>query len=402
LWGLILQKRISILLGVLFILSCDSLENKIEASKCEVGDVLFGKHVKESDEESEVLFSDAGEYKAVISLGESGKKYAVVVDTGSADLVIGDQVQSITNSNEFVELPDNIELSYGSVAGEVDTYQGLASLQCGVSVPQQYFAVASQEGKVHEKLSHLPNIMGLAYASVSKINKEKTFFDKFIEQNHYPNEFSMHLCANKKGSEIIIGGRTDKVDFPDSSFTKITSKALYCVKAKELRVKGGESFGTFPGEGQSFQCPQGPQTFIDSGTTLNLVRNDMYNKLVNFMKKAELDAGLQSKFPEEFWNGRDHNIDAFDVKISDADLEKFPVLEISFEGLDGQHDVVVEIRPETYFKDVGEGERTFGFRPLQDDSEPVVLGQAFMESAITLFDRENSQIGMVSNDGYCQ
>lgn len=82
-------------------------------------------------------------------------------------------------------------------------------------------------------------------------------------------------------------------------------------------------------------------------------------------------------------------------------LAKFPVLQITFYNSYNGKDVVVDVRPDSYFKDVGGGKRTNGIRPSEPGDPGSILGQSFLGSVVALFNREIGNLGLMSNSIAC-
>lgn len=393
-------------------ISCD----KPPSFKCEIQSVSNQfTNVKES------LYDSISEYEVglMFGSGQTAQTIPVVIDTGSSDLVVNGNasicpscsgIRYTPNPPAKVVSNNNLCLSYGSASGYAHTYSDLVGLNCGGQVSTEFAVVVSgpsagcSSGGSQD--TPIPNVFGLAGKELSKVNPNgPTFLDTYIQQNKLLNQFTIMLCEEADASRFALGTPLDGLDTTKMQFVNFVNQGFYWVLAKSIGVKGGKTLGNFtpsvgPVQSNTQQTTQGAPVIVDSGTTLSKIDPVVASAVIQYLKQVASTIP-DASFPAEFWGGTDASNANFAVSIPVGVLAKFPVLQITFYNSYNGKDVVVDIRPDSYFKDVGGGKRTNGIRPSDPGDPGSILGQSFLGSVVALFDREIGNLGLMSNATAC-
>lgn len=393
-------------------ISCD----KPPSFTCEIQSISNQfTNVKES------LYDSISEYEVglMFGSGQTAQTIPVVIDTGSSDLVVNGNasicpscsgIRYTPNPPAKVVSTNNLCLSYGSASGYAHTYSDLVGLNCGGQVSTDFAVVVSgpsagcSSGGSQD--TPIPNVFGLAGKELSKVNPNgPTFLDAYIQQNKLLNQFTIMLCDNAGDSRFALGTPLDGLDTTKLQFVNFVNQGFYWVLAKSIGVKGGKTLGNFtpsaaPIQNSSQQPVQGAPVIVDSGTTLSKIDPVVASAVIQYLKQVASTIP-DASFPAEFWGGTDASNANFAVNIPVGVLAKFPVLQITFYNSYNGKDVVVDIRPDSYFKDVGGGKRTNGIRPSDPGDPGSILGQSFLGSVVALFDREIGNLGLMSNATAC-
>lgn len=368
--------------------------NKPIIDKCEVDNVVShdlgfnhhssvknGANSNDADHSNDLkdldenLHKTPGEYTLSISVGIGNiQTVDVVADTGSSDLVLSDKEYKPSASATKQNKP--LSLSYGSCSGKAELYQDTVGLSCGNPV-QQIFAYLSSSG------SSCPNIMGLGYTSLARTGS--SFFDDLRSKNSMQNLFSMLLCGNASGSQIILGGHVKNAPISALQYTPIVNENYYEMDVKNLAIEGGKAI--------DFIAKQ--TVILDSGTTLSVIPSDMHDAIVAAILK------VNSSIPANFFTSTKPSEDDYTLPASTlGDISKLPTVTITLAGSNGSADLVLAIPPRVYLKNMGRGNLIFGFRKTSP-GETIIFGQTLMENYYIVFDRANKQIGFAPNTGLC-
>ncbi len=176
-------------------------------------------------------------------------------------------------------------------------------------------------------------------------------------------------------------------------------KTSYVVPAKTLRRADNKKLiAEFPQ--YDAKTHTGTRTIIDSASSFLLLPVNMAQSLSDEVKGTANSLNLIQRFPEGFFRTERSNSTKLVQFANLAQINQFPTLEITFVGSDGSQKNL-EIPPDKYFK-IMEKElpllRTFAVR---ETAQEVVLGQPFLESHYTVFDRKNARIGFANIDLAC-
>ena len=345
------------------------------------------------------IFAQNNFYGVQMKVG--GQPIQAVIDTGSSNLLVQGDANfcptctglRYTPTTKATTNNKTHTLSYGSGHSEVVFYNDDVEFVCGPTVNYQFALSKTKFGTT--------NILGLAYDNLQVTDSKDVlpFFSQLVKNYRGHDVFSIALCGSKSGSEITFGGVNPQVDQSSLKYTPITEKSYYYVYTKSLSAKGGPSFGDFPMkthmEPTTKKSTQIPAVILDSGTTLNLIPQDMMNKLVDYITPLGQKAGI----PASFWAAQEKDLNYL-INLPSNAMSYLPTLQLTFQDTAGK-DFVLDIPPEVYLKDLGSGNRIFGFKSFPGVAFSI-LGQAFMEQYYVVFDRANSRIGFTDNSILCK
>ena len=335
---------------VLFLLSCGDQSNP--QPQCDVEGISLthkSRTIKGSAE------TQGTEYHIAISI--DGKAVDAIADTGSSNLIVNND-SGFSPSGSSIEKP--FQISYGDGANlntvHLTPYNGVVALNCASSsVSYTYGDVSSTDPADYQA----ETLLGLAYPSIQTGPQVGTFLDLLVKNNPgMHNEISMLLCgADNKNSKIKFGGLGAAVP-PKKAFeyVPLVEQSYYVINAGEVTI-GGVSMG-------NLSTDRTRRTIVDSGTTLNLVPQSIYNAIA-------LKLGFTGSYGVEL------------SCPSTAVLAQLPPVMIALDNL-----VTLTIKPETYYKQIGNGACFFGFMPTNGNLN--ILGQVTMENYHVHFIREQT------------
>jgi hypothetical protein len=318
-----------------------------------------------------------GEYTTSIKIGPKGTPVDVVADSGSAFLLIGTDSYAPTGSP--VGAPFSAGYGGGGSGGcsaQASNYTASVGLMCGGPINQ---TIAS-----YSTTSDCPNILGLSYGALTD---SPTFFGDLVRgQKVAGNVFSMVLCGRKTGSQIVLGGVAQSAPMT-IQYTPIVQEAWYVVNAVSLAIQGGASLGNFP---PSANLTSGT-AIIDTGTTLALLPQSMFDAVVSAMRTTRPD------LPVDFFSTNNPSNPHYVLTPGElGDITKLPTLTLTFSG-----GVSLTIPPSVYIKDLDGNNFVFGFRPSAAGDPGSILGQSVLDQQIIIFDRQNAKIGFASAANVC-
>jgi hypothetical protein len=350
------------------------------------------------------LANRAGEYMITLKVG--GQDLEAVADTGSSDLVFnggpslcnncsedltGTAPYATTSTSVLIGTPFTAGYGSGTVSGV--TYSDSVGLACGDDIPGVPFDLITMNQDKGPGKAPVPNIVGLAYAGLAQGNAP-TLLDQLVSQSKgaVGNIFSVTLCG-QKGGQITIGSLNPNVPVSGIQYTAITEQSYYQIQSKTLVATGPGTNGSSITIG-SFE---GAPTILDTGTTINQVPQDVYNKLVQILSNAG------TNIPTEFWTANgDPSSPSYMMAVSDSDLALLPTLTLTVPNAKGGEDIQISMSPQNYIKDMGNGNRMFGFQPAK--AMPYIWAQPLLESKHVVFDRGDpkknlpGQIGFAPNN----
>lgn len=231
-------------------------------------------------------------------------------------------------------------------------------------------------GQIYEQSSEFSNgetdgLMGLAYSSLSNTIP---IFDSIVSELNIPNIFSM--CFNEDGGSLLFGGYNSIYSLDTISWTRIIHESYYMIWLNGISVNGRDLNVNYP------------PTIIDTGTTLMLFPNNIYNAWKTSMQHNNCHieglCGENSIFRKDScW--------FFD----DSTIKLFPTFEFTFQSQES-NDITITLTPDMYFLDLTSNRGTkckyLGVSP--NDQQFVVLGGTFLRNFHTIYDRENRLFGL--------
>lgn len=323
-----------------------------------------------------------GVYMATLAVGTPAQDFNVIIDTGSANLVVmGTDCAGCTgvdyrsaDSSTAQDTSADFSLQYGSASLVAKVVKDLTGLPCGERV-EVVFGHATE-------VAHLPaSILGLAYAALAAPVSApvQPWLDAMVKAGVLDDLFSLRLCGpGKSGSHLKLGGVDSSVDLDGVEYTPVVEERYYAVAPPTFTVDG-----TSIGAGSA-------TTIIDSGTTLVLVPYGVHEAFVTKLKAVATAAGLADKIPDGVWTSSATDISAR-AKLSTAEVAKFPPMVLRFAGEGGTFEQ--RLSPQRYFRRTSSGDVFLGVRPGQG---MTILGQVFMEGRHVIFDRAQKRVGFVT------
>lgn len=315
-----------------------------------------------------------GAYTLTIEVGTPPQTFEVLVDTGSANLILlgdsslcdncadeaGQSLYSPSKSSTADLADDTFTIRYGS--GSLQARQVSDKVVVGDFPAIDYtFGVMTHQ-------AHIQNIMGLAYQAVAQPQGDPLtpYFDELVRQAGIADELSMRLCVEGE-SAITFGAAGAAV----AHYLPLVEEKWYVVAPKKMQVQGGKSLGKFS-----------MRAIVDSGTTDLLVPKRMQSKILKALAPVAKSNGIDLS----------HEL----IRTSAEVIEKFPVLQVVATDTDGQA-VTLDVSPRTYFRNVSTVGYTLAIGVA--NTGQAILGEVFMENYTVVFDRANRRIGLGSNEG---
>jgi len=349
--------------------------------------------------------SDAGyAYYLQVNLGTPSQPVFLQLDTGSSALVVDSAAywppNSSTSQNDYCDITRcstscpictgssggcqdwtnvgtqmcNFELSYGG--GSIDVF-GMADT---ITVPgtnwnqRVFFGVSVTEPSPLWS-SPLQGIWGLAYEEENLWITQPTVLQQIITKYDLYNGFS--LCLTPTGNSAFTVGYSWSTQLSQFSFTTVVDTIggynLYNVQVTDFSV-GGKSLSS----GSEFNVVGSP-TIVDSGTSLLLIPNSVYQSLVAIPSIAALVN--------------------YTKYCSSYDQSTLPTITITLAGTSP-----LKIPPSAYVATAGTG-ACFKIQSIGSNSFGPILGDVFMQNYNIFFDLQNNRVGFAdpstcTSDGF--
>lgn len=292
----------------------------------------------------EGLEHEPSEYFIELHVGDSNKTQTIhaVADTGSANLILqGKDCQGCREKMRYapskfaVSAGDPYSLQYGSGSAMVQPVRDQVGFPCGPSFPYTFAMITESK--------NIPNVAGLAFPGVmsdpghrysvtGNQGQDATFLGQYFAHNPaVPRKFSLALCGQNEGSNIVVGGTDHRVSEQDMTrWTPIVKQTYHVVPALSLwAVQGGkrEKLGDFPDSRLSDGYSN--VVILDSGSTFTILPPAMLNQLTVRLQGIAQSYGM--RLPSGFWStgagGK-----AILASKSQLDVTKFPKLELVLAG----------------------------------------------------------------------
>lgn len=331
-------------------------------------------------------------YRAPIFVGQDNFKVKAIVDTGSANLVI--------NQRDFdYSVSSTVGRAYFKYKNGIDEAMAINAkdqmdLACTTDLSARF--------SLTEKSVDTDNYLGLGFSDPKRRPHEdvrSAFLDQLVKDNGFENVFSLALCGSKPSSRMVLGGiDPDMVRFV-GNFVPIIEKTAYVVPAINIRRSDNKrviaQFSLYDASDKS-----GDRVVIDSSSPFLMLPPQIAEALA-YEIEADIKAlGLAKKFPEGFFRTERSS----SIKVahfdSTAQIKQLPSFEISLMGLDGKAKAL-EITAFNYLKEMDTKDPLFRALGIRDAAKDTILGQPFLESQYTYFDRQNQLIGFGNIDIAC-
>lgn len=334
----------------------------------------------------------ASVYQASLAMGSDEYRVEAIIDTASANLVINEKnfatgLDSIMGKKPYVFDNDHEK---GAAVNAKD-YMDVACIDNAST----HFAITAKE-------SNTANYMGLAYSDPKRHDHEAktpSFFAQLVNNEGLEDVFSLALCGSRSSSWILLGGYDGFMESLIGNFIPIIEKTAYVVPARSIRRADTKAvLGNFPAYDPKTRS--GVRTIIDSATSFLLLPTEMAENVASEIAQRADNLGILHQFPSGFFR-TERSSSTKTIRFNNlVQLRQFLPLEITFVGDDGKQKAL-ELSPLHYFKEIDTKDpliRTFAIRETSGD---VILGQPFLESHYTYFDRKNSRIGFGNSDIAC-
>ncbi|MCQ7632691.1 pepsin-like aspartyl protease, partial [Salmonella enterica] len=326
------------------------------------------------------------QYYGEIGIGTPPQCFTVVFDTGSSNLWVPSihcklldiacwihHKYNSGKSSTYVKNGTSFDIHYGS--GSLSGYlsQDTVSVPCkselsgsgGIKVEKQVFGEATKQPGITFIAAKFDGILGMAYPRIS-VNNVLPVFDNLMEQKLVEkNIFSFYLNndpSSQPGGELMLGGIDSKYYTGELQYVNVTRKAYWQVHMDQLDV--GKELTL---------CKGGCEAIVDTGTSLLVGPVDEVKELQKAIGAVPL---IQGEYI--------------------VPCEKLPNLPNVVLKLGGQS---YSLSPKEYTLQVSQGGKTIclsGFMGMDipPPSGPLwILGDVFIRSYYTVFDRDNNRVG---------
>jgi len=325
-------------------------------------------------------YNDA-QYYGEVGIGTPAQVFKVVFDTGSSNLWIPSSTCKITvpacdlhkkyystKSSSYVANGTAFSIQYGS--GSMEGFLSEDTVTVGtLAVQKQVFAEATAEPGLAFVLSKFDGILGMAFSSISVDGVVPVFYN-IVEQGLVSEPiFSVWLSKNaqgQNGGELLLGAIDDSKYTGPINYVPLTSETYWQFQFSDIKL-GGASLGFCTGECKSI---------ADTGTSLIAGPID------------QIEA-LNKKLGAEVLNGEG-------IFASCDIIPSLPNITITINSVDyvlTGKDYVLQVTT------LGKTECLSGFMGI-DIPAPIgplwILGDVFISTYYTVFDKGNSQVGFAT------
>ncbi|KAM4850534.1 LOW QUALITY PROTEIN: cathepsin D [Urocitellus parryii] len=326
------------------------------------------------------------QYYGEIGIGTPPQCFTVVFDTGSSNLWVPSihcklldiacwvhHKYNSGKSSTYVKNGTSFDIHYGS--GSLSGYlsQDTVSVPCnsgpsapgGLKIERQVFGEATKQPGITFIAARFDGILGMAYPRIS-VNNVLPVFDNLMEQKLVDkNIFSFYLNrdpSGQPGGELMLGGIDSKYYKGSLSYLNVTRKAYWQVHMDQIEVANGLTL-----------CKKGCEAIVDTGTSLLVGPVDEVKELQKAIGAVPLIQG--------------------EYIIPCEKVASLPKVSLRLGGKD------YTLSPESYTLKVSQGGKTIclsGFMGMDipPPSGPLwILGDVFIGSYYTVFDRDNNRVG---------
>ncbi|KAI0653597.1 aspartic peptidase A1 [Cubamyces menziesii] len=320
-------------------------------------------------------------YNVIIDIGTPPTgSYLLIVDSGSANTWVGAE-KPFVHTSTTRELPNSMSVVYGNGAWMSGMeYEDTVVLGSGMTVPGQYFGVASST----YHFEGFDGVLGLGPGdlTIGTLSPDKTsliltvtdnlYFQDIISSYVLSISFEPPIDGPVVNGELTFGG-TDPTKFVrEILFAPITTAS-----------PSSSYFGVDQGVRYGFETllSNNPGIF-DTGTSLILLAADAFNNYIS-LAGAEYDSvtTLYRITPEGY-----ENLQSLFFTINGVEFDFIPNAQIWPRSLN----TLIGGSNEYVYLIIG------NLGTISGSGMDVVLGMMFIERFYTVFDLENRQVGLAA------
>jgi hypothetical protein len=241
----------------------------------------------------------------------------------------------------------------------------------------------------YDRGSQIDGLIGLGYTPKGGF---PTVVDSWITQNNLPDVFAIQL--GPRGGAFSLGGYNPNYFEGEINWTPIVgSTHWYQVPLKSLSVQGSKI--------KFSKAEKSAKTIVDSGTTHNLLPPATFDKLAQRITTHVLKAtptipnSITAPWESSFFNSA--------ICHTDISLQWLPTLHLEFERKLSAAEAaagvtstfLLPIAPKDYLYQLGtrDGKPCYSFGFGKGADKLIILGDTFMTSYYSIFDRQHERIG---------
>ena len=304
-------------------------------------------------------------YVGVIEIGTPLKSFPVILDTGTATLLIASskctseyclnqQTYSSENSSTYKPLDITTNIKFG--LGEVKTTFGSETISFGnIKIHNQPFAeIIEEKGNVFDQ-SAFSGIVGLGYPSLSFQNTTP-LFDSIIQSKQLKhNLFTFYYSINEQSNGEMTLGYIDDTKYKGTiNYYKVIEKRFWMIELTDITVNGNNLH----------ICDNKPcKAIVDTGSTMISGPSAQVAKLLESIKvNNTCDKGITVGFV--------FGEDVYEMKYKDYMVKSVV-----------DHKMVCEPMIEEFDM------------KLRNEGYAWIIGNVFMQKYYTVFDRDEDRVG---------
>ena len=364
------------------------------------------------------IFAD-GCYTAPVFIGSEKSRINVFLDTGSSSLAVNRQHYDPGTDRRMA--PTNLvqEVAYEDDSGwkgaVVRTRVAVRHFREQRRLDNVPVAVADWQKDIF--VNEMQGILGLAYTDLDyayqfgrptwpsydhrgldrkpQVDVEP-YFSQLEESGTTPNKFSLYTLRSQihhgrkplhkdpwNAGFLILGGGEEYRSLYRGRFrtVKVVHDLYYNTNMTSIRVGASQPIPVSPPKRSSGLYSN---SIVDSGTSTICLPNALYRKILRQFRALNPDFHAAIR--------RSVNYD--DVKLRARDLQKWPNIHLTMEGLSKA--VELRVRPQTYWQTNYTKDAVTAFAIDNQDENQTILGLPFMNNYYCVFDRSgNDGLGVI-------
>ncbi|XP_060786814.1 pepsin A-like isoform X1 [Neoarius graeffei] len=328
----------------------------------------YAPWVKFDQTGQESMTNDADlSYYGAITIGTPPQSFTVLMDTGSSNLWVPSvycSSQACQNhdqfnpqqSSTFQTNNESISIAYGT--GSMTGFTGYDTVTVGgISVQNQIFGLSETEAPFMASMTP-DGILGLAYQSISS-DDATPVFDNMMSQGLVSQDlFSVYLSSNEQEGSMLFLGEIDSSYYTGSiNWIPLSSESYYQITMDSVTING-----------QVVGCNGGCQAIVDTGTSLIVGPTSDISNLNSYLGAQTDQYG--------------------DSIVSCSSIQSMPSVTFNINGY------AFTIPPSSFVTQGYSGCQTGFSGGNFGSSFSWILGDVFIRNWYTIFNRENSSVGL--------